>query len=134
VLGRWLIAVPTAYLLGVVFKMGPAGVWWGLVTGTVVAGFYVLVRWLNGRWVGVALRKTDLYRRHLVGLPEEVRGRYLREVRTPTMARPGTTEHVEETEVFYKLDSSVVRIHFTQGDYELTKEGQSSNPIGEIGN
>ena len=128
-LGRWLIAVPAAYLFGVVLKMGPAGVWWGLVTGTLVAGLWVLLRWLNGRWAGVALYKTDLYRKHLVSLPVRVRERYLSEVRAPMMAVPGTTEHVEEAEVFYKLDDSTVRIHFTLEDYELTREGPSNNPI-----
>ncbi len=89
----------------------------------------MLLRWLNGRWAGVALHKTDLYRKHLVSLPVRVRERYLSEVRTPMMAVPGTTEHVEEAEVFYKLDDSTVRIHFTLEDYELTREGPSNNPI-----
>ena len=129
VLGRWLAAVPTAYLLGVVLAMGPAGVWWGLNAGTAVAGVYVLIRWLRGRWAGVALRKTDLYRRHLAGLPEDVQERYLREVRTPTMARQGTTEHVGEAEVRYRTgEGGSIRILFTEADYQLTEEPTGDGP------
>ena len=130
-LGRWLIGVPTAYLLAVVLGMGPAGVWWGLVAGTAVAGIYVLIRWQGGRWADVALRKTDLYRRHLVNLPEETRERYLREIRTSLMARPGATEHIEEANVRYQLgQSGSVRIHFTAQDYQVAQdEGSEDRPI-----
>jgi MATE family multidrug resistance protein len=43
-LGYWFVALPLALWLGRGLKLGPVGLWWGLVAGLVVVALVVLVR------------------------------------------------------------------------------------------
>jgi multidrug resistance protein, MATE family len=44
VFGFWLIAFPTAYLLGFKLGLGGIGIWWGIVIGLFITGIMLLVR------------------------------------------------------------------------------------------
>ncbi len=44
ILGYWLVGVPAALLLGFHFRLGPAGLWWGLVLGLAVTAVVLLLR------------------------------------------------------------------------------------------
>jgi len=119
VVGRCLVVVPLAYLFALTLDFGVSGVWWALCTGTTIQALWVALRWRSGAWLGVALRKTRLYREHLHALPEGVQRRYLDEVRTPLMAVSGTTEHVSAEGVRYSLPQGDVTLHFRAGHFEV---------------
>lgn len=119
VLGRIFVAVSLAYLLALPLGYGIVGVWWASVIGTGVQTLVLVIRWLNKKWYGVALRKTNLYRQHLKHLPEPEQQRYLKEVRTPLMKQAGTTEQVDEREVVYNGSSGRVEVRFREGGYSL---------------
>ena len=113
--GRWLVAVPLAYILALPLGFGVEGVWWALAVGTTVAALYVLRRWLSEAWVEVALHKTSIYRQHLQHLSLESRQQFLERVRSPLMAAAGTIEVLEPNSVHYRNDQQHVIITF---DYE----------------
>lgn len=54
----WGIAVPIAYVLGVVCNMGLVGVWIGMACDECVRGVLFLIRWKRGKWRGRALVHT----------------------------------------------------------------------------
>ncbi len=120
-LGRWVIAIPLAYALALPLGLGPTGVWWALVVGTVVQAAITLMRWGGSGWLRVALRASDVYRTHLRRLAPDVQRRYLTEVRAPLMARDGVVEEVDAAGVVYRGDEEGghVRVRFVAGVYEL---------------
>ncbi len=44
VIGFWLIAFPSAYLLAFKFKLGGSGIWWGIVIGLSITGVMLWLR------------------------------------------------------------------------------------------
>ncbi len=54
----WGIAVPIAYVLGVVCQMGLVGVWIGMACDETVRGILFLIRWKRGKWRGKALVRS----------------------------------------------------------------------------
>ena len=122
VIGRGIIVVPLAYVLAL-----PLGLWRrGGVVGAFCGHhafrrFTSWMRWRRGRWVGVALHKTPLYRRHLHALPKSAQRRFLETVRTPLMARDDATEEVNPAGVIYTAPGSVVKIAFTEDDYTVSE-------------
>jgi putative MATE family efflux protein len=126
-LTRALGSVTLAYLLAIVLGYGSVGVWWALALGMMFEGIYMGWRWRGDVWLRVALRKTDLYRQHLHQLSPSIQAQYLREVRTPLMARPQTTEQVNGSTVVYQTavspsDKSLpqpVTIRFSANNYEV---------------
>jgi len=43
-LGYWALGLPVSVLLGFVLRLGPAGLWYGLVLGLGVVATFLLVR------------------------------------------------------------------------------------------
>ncbi len=43
-LGYWLVGIPVSLYLGFVARLGPAGLWWGLVLGLGLVGSSLLLR------------------------------------------------------------------------------------------
>ena len=101
-----------AYLLAFPLEMGSMGVWIALVIGVVGNASFMGWRWLSGHWIEVALRKSELYRVHLVHWAPEMAERYLREVKAVQMARPGTIEQVESQRVVYQSAGHRVEVRF----------------------
>jgi putative MATE family efflux protein len=112
IIGRWLVVVPLAWLLAFPAGMGVNGVWWALFAGTAVQAVHVTARWLSGKWAGVGLRKSRLYRLHLRFLPDDLQNRYLTEVKAPLMAAGNTRERVEEQGVVYQSEQGTVALEF----------------------
>lgn len=58
IIGFWLLGLPVSWLLGVRWKWGPAGLWWGLVLGLMSVALVLLwrVRWRFGS----ALRRVAI--------------------------------------------------------------------------
>ena len=40
----WIFALPTGYILGISFNLGPAGVWLGLLTGLTATAILLIIR------------------------------------------------------------------------------------------
>ena len=128
ILGRWLTVIPLAYLLALSFGFGVQGVWWALNIGTGVSGLYVLVRWRRGKWLEVALHKTELYRTHLKHLPPAVTADFLDRVRGIIMAQENATEHVDTGGVNYLLDKGTVRVAFSEGKFNVLEGKEYLKP------
>jgi multidrug resistance protein, MATE family len=43
-LGYWVVAIPLSAYLGFYLRLGPAGLWWGLVVGLGLVGTSLLLR------------------------------------------------------------------------------------------
>lgn len=64
IFSMWGVSVLFAYLLGIVFDMGLAGVWIAMAADEILRGIVVLIRWLRGGWRGKrviseALQKSE---------------------------------------------------------------------------
>ncbi|MDR3191990.1 MAG: MATE family efflux transporter [Treponema sp.] len=46
----WILRISSAFLLALVFKMGPMGIYWAMVADWFVRAFLFCRRWLGGRW------------------------------------------------------------------------------------
>lgn len=101
VVGRWVVVVPLAWLLGVVLGFGTIGIWWAFFAGLTVQAVWVAARWWRGPWWDVALRTSRLWRTHLAPLTATERRAFLDDVRAPTMAVDGTREVLEPDGVRY---------------------------------
>jgi Na+-driven multidrug efflux pump len=123
IVARTVIAVGSGWLLAFPLGMGSIGVWLGLAIGTVAETVYMGIRWRGSAWEQVALRTTDLYRKHLHALPQTVQSQYLREVRTPLMALPAAREQINGDGVVYVLAHEEVRIHFERNAYRVMAGG-----------
>lgn len=121
IVGRLLIVVPLAWLLAFPVGLGVDGVWWALFAGTSIQAAWVALRWINGKWVNVALRRSRLYRLHLRFLPEQKQRQYLDEVKGPLLANHGSREQVESDRVIYHLPEGQVEVAF--GDSYRIVEG-----------
>jgi putative MATE family efflux protein len=108
VVGRWLVAVPMAWLLGVTLGVGTVGVWWAIFAGMTVQALWVALRWRSGAWLQVALERSELWRAHLRHLDEADRTAFLRDVRTPHMAQDGVREIIEPEGVRYEREGVAI--------------------------
>lgn len=52
IFSMWGLSVALAYVLGIVFGMGLAGVWIGMAADEIFRGIVVLIRWFKGSWRG----------------------------------------------------------------------------------
>jgi len=115
---RGLIAVGLAWLLAFPVGLGSLGVWIALAVGNILDALYMGLRWRADHWLTVALHKSELYRRHLRHLPDQVQQEFLREVRTPVMALPSTLEIITDTGVIYRQPNEEAQFDFSDGRYQ----------------
>lgn len=115
IIGRWLVTIPLAFVLALPFELGINGVWLAIAIGNAVQGSLILARWLHGKWLLVALRKSELYRRHLHRLPEATQRRFLDELRTPLMQQAGVLEQIDAEGVTYTTPKPVRVVFGAQG-------------------
>ncbi len=120
-LGRWGVVLPLAYLFALPLGLGVTGVWWALVAGTSVQALYISLRWFRGRWTGVALRKSRLYRLHLKQLPDAIRTRFLDDVRAPLLALEDTSEIIEAERVRYRLSEYELAVTFDEDGFDTER-------------
>ncbi len=102
IVGRWLVVLPLAWWWALGLGWGVVGVWWAFVAGLTVQAGLVAVRWWSGVWPDIALRRSRLYREHLVHVDETARRAFLATVRTPRMAQPDASERVDARGVLYR--------------------------------
>lgn len=118
-LGRNLITIALAWFFAFPLKLDAMGVWYGIIVGRIFDGIFMWIVWRTKRWLRVALKKTEVYRRHLRHLSERKREEYLRDVRTPLMAVAGTVERVCEKSVVYVHPDGEQRVCFEEDDFRL---------------
>jgi putative MATE family efflux protein len=46
----WILRISSAFLLALVFKMGPMGIYWAMAADWFVRSFLFCQRWIGGRW------------------------------------------------------------------------------------
>lgn len=119
VVGRWLVVVPLAWWWALGLGWGVDGVWWAFVAGLAVQAAIVTVRWRRGRWLAVALRRSRIYRQHLVHVDEAEREAFLRDVRAVRMAQPEVVERVADDAIEYRWPGGVERWRVRGGRLEL---------------
>jgi Na+-driven multidrug efflux pump len=51
----WLVQLPLAWLLSTVLRLGPQGIWWGLIAGWGVQAALMIVRYRQARWKTMSL-------------------------------------------------------------------------------
>jgi putative MATE family efflux protein len=116
---RGVVSVCLAWLFAFPFGLGSTGVWYALAVGMALDGIVLGSRWRSNAWVGVALHRTELYRKHLQFLDEAVQQQYLADIRTPCMAQPGVQEKVESDRVVYALSEESLCVRFINGNYQV---------------
>jgi putative MATE family efflux protein len=122
VVGRWLVVLPLAWWWALRLEWGVVGVWWAFVVGLSVQAAFVAVRWWRGAWPGVALRRSRLYREHLVRVDDAAREAFLHDVRAVHMARPDAVERVGPAGIQYAWQGGQERWRVI-GD-RLERDGQ----------
>lgn len=116
-IGRNACTILFAWLFAFPMEMGSIGVWWGIVVGRLIDVCYMLYTWAAKKWIKVALEKSEVYRKHLKELPNQVREQFLEEVRAPQMAIPHTLEVVGEAGVLYRRPDQELEVIFEGGEY-----------------
>ena len=118
-LNKALITVALAYVFAFPFGWGSTGVWLALVVGTTLDALYMALRWRGKAWLQVALHKSEVYRKHLHDLSEDVQQQYLQTIRTQFMAEPSAQEVVTEDKVVYALADRAVTVQFDGRGYRV---------------
>ena len=121
--GRWLGVLPLAWWWAIGLGWGVDGVWWAFVAGLVVQAAIVAVRWWRDRWLGVALRRSRIYRLHLVQLDDAARERFLSDVRAVRMADAEVVERVSDEAIEYRWPGRVERWRVRDGSLERDADG-----------
>lgn len=59
IFSMWFLSVLVAYILGIVFGLGLAGVWIGMAADEIFRGVIVFIRWIKGSWRGKCVVSSD---------------------------------------------------------------------------
>ncbi len=51
ILSQWAVRLPLAYVLGIVFSLGPAAIWWSMNASILVHALLISRRYFRGKWV-----------------------------------------------------------------------------------
>jgi len=119
ILGRNILTIFFAWYLAFPMGMDFYGIWIGMVIGKLFDCLYMFIAWYRRKWLLVALKKTEIYRTHLKDFSLEMLRKYLKEVRTPQMAIPGTLEIVNQDEVVYNNKTNRTIVTFTKHNFGL---------------
>lgn len=125
IVGRALIVLPFAYILGIVMGFGLPGIWWAIILGSVIQAVIVMMRWRGKHWVDIALRRSVLYQTHLKDLAREQQVRYVETIRTPFMADDRMREFVRKEGVLYDNGTTKSFVTFGGGVFQVTPQASS---------
>lgn len=50
IIGMWVFRITFGYILGITFKLGLIGIWFGMYTDWLVRGILYMIRFKNGKW------------------------------------------------------------------------------------
>lgn len=125
IVGRALIVLPFAYILGIVMGFGLPGIWWAIIIGSVIQAVIVIWRWRGKRWIEIALRRSVLYQTHLKDLARETQIQYVETIRTPFLADEKMREFVRTEGVLYENGSTKYVVTFGGGAFQVTPQAPS---------
>lgn len=125
IVGRALIVLPFAYILGIVMGFGLPGIWWAIIIGSVIQAVIVIWRWRGKRWIEIALRRSVLYQTHLKDLARETQIQYVETIRTPLLADEKMREFVRTEGVLYENGSTKYVVTFGGGAFQVTPQAPS---------
>lgn len=125
VVGRALIVLPFAYILGITMGFGLSGIWWAIILGSVIQAIIVIARWKGTRWVDIALRRSVLYQTHLKKLPKKVQAQFVEKVRTPLMAGAEMREFIRGDGALYDDGRMKHFVTFIGNTFEVTSQPSS---------
>lgn len=125
VVGRALIVLPFAYILGITMGFGLSGIWWAIILGSVIQAIIVITRWKGTRWVDIALQRSVLYQTHLKKLPKKVQGQFVENVRTPLMAGAEMREFIRGDGALYDDGRMKHFVTFIGDTFEVTSQPSS---------
>ncbi len=109
IIGRNITSLVLGYIFAFPMGMDYVGIWYGIIIGRFVDAIYLWLVWRSRKWQLFALKKTEVYRKHLKHFSEEKLALYLRKYRSPQMAISSTMEVVNEDNVTYqRTDDKVV--------------------------
>ncbi len=57
ILSMWGVSVPVAYILGIYFGFGLAGIWIAFIVDEWLRGVLMLWRWRQGKWRQIAMSR-----------------------------------------------------------------------------
>lgn len=110
IIGRNITAIVLGYIFAFPMGMDYVGVWYGIVVGRFVDAIILWIVWRSRKWELVALKKTEVFRKHLEHLPPARLKIFLDTYRTPQMAIPSTVEVVSQESITYERASGSVVI------------------------
>ncbi len=122
IFNRGVVQIGLGWWLAIPMQMGYVGVWYGIVISRFLNSGFLAAIWMRRKWLKVALNKTAIFRTHLKGLSSVEAHHFLREVRAPQMAMPGTEEVVEDRRVVYRKGKREVVVYFENGKWRLERE------------
>ena len=109
IVGRNLTSLVLGYIFAFPMGMDFVGIWYGIIIGRFVDAIYLWLVWRSRKWQLFALKKTEIYRKHLKNFSKDKLDLYLRKYRSPQMALSSTIEVVNDDNVTYQRpDDSVV--------------------------
>lgn len=109
IVGRNITSLVLGYIFAFPMGMDYIGIWYGIIIGRFVDAIYLWLVWRSRKWQLFALKKTEVYRKHLKHFSEEKLELYLRKYRSPQMAISSTIEVVNEDNITYQRpDNQVV--------------------------
>ena len=102
IFGRNLTSLILGYIFAFPMGMDFVGIWYGVIVGRFVDAIYLWYVWRSRKWQMFALKKTEVYRKHLKNLSEKKLSTFLADYRSPQMAIPSTIEIVNEDNITYQ--------------------------------
>lgn len=132
VVGRALIVLPFAYLLGITLGFGLPGIWWAIIIGSVIQAAIVIIRWRGSRWIDIALQRSVIYQTHLKHLPLSKQLKFVKDVRTPLMANTNMREFVREDGAIYDDGATKYYVTFANNAFEITSQSLVDRPAARL--
>lgn len=113
IIGRNITSIVLGYIFAFPMGMDYLGVWYGIIIGRFVDAIYLWVVWRSRKWELFALKKSEVFRKHLKHLSKQKLDSFLDGYRTPQMAIPFTVEIVTDESVTYQRsgDSVTISVH-----------------------
>jgi len=112
-----------AWLFAFHLEMDYFGIWLAILIGRSLDAITMIWIWQRKKWLEVSLRKSELYRRHLVALSKSTRRAFLKNVREPILADETAIEQILDRGILYRLPNSPGKFYtFDSQGYYLKEE------------
>ena len=114
---RNLVTIVLAYIFAFTFHWDAMGIWIAVLVGRALDTIYMSRYWSSQAWLISAIKKTDIYRKHLFVLSQDALSSFLVQVRTPNMSAPGTRELIFDDRIEYHNVEMLQIVTFDEKGY-----------------